>query len=155
MYRWWVFAHVVGAFLFVGAHGASAFVSFRVRRERDPKTVSALLQLSLASVKLAYVGLLVLIVAGVVAGFQISAWSQGWIWTAIAVLVVTTGFMYAVGTTYYQKVRTVTEAIVNGSEAVTPEQYAEVLSSRRPHLLAAVGLVALLVILWLMLLKPF
>jgi len=155
MYRWWVLVHVVGAFLFVGAHGASAFVSFRVRHERDPKTVGALLQVSLASVKLAYLGLLVLLVAGIVAGFQIQAWSRGWIWTALAILVLTSVFMYAVATTYYRKVRTVTEALVTGSEAVTPEQYAEVLSSRRPHLLAVVGLVALLVILWLMLLKPF
>ena len=102
-----------------------------------------------------YGSLLILLTGGIVAGFLLSSWSRGWIWTALGILVFTIAFMYAVATPYYKKVRTVTEALQHGSQAVTPEQYAQLLRSRRPHLLAAEGLAALLVILWLMLLKPF
>ena len=154
-YRWWVWLHVTGAFAFVAAHGVSVAVAFAIRRQRDAARVSALLGLSSSAITYMYVGLLVLIGAGVVAGFQLHAWGAGWIWTAIAVLVVTIGFMYAVATPYYRKVRTVTDAILDGSQAVTEEQFADLVSSRRPFLLAVVGAAALLVILWRMLLKPF
>jgi uncharacterized membrane protein len=152
---WWIWLHIVGALLFVTAHGVSMGVSFRLRRLRDPRQVSALLDLSATATKVTYVGLLVLLMGGVVAGFKLHAWGRGWIWTAIAILVFTIGFMYGVATRYYIKVRTVTQALVDGSEAVTPAQYAEMLSSNRAYVLAAEGIAALLVIVWLMVLKPF
>jgi hypothetical protein len=35
-----VFLHVLGAFVFVLAHGASALVAFRLRTEREPGRVA-------------------------------------------------------------------------------------------------------------------
>ena len=40
-YPWIVTLHVLGAFLFVFGHGASAFAAFRLRRERDPVRIGA------------------------------------------------------------------------------------------------------------------
>ena len=153
--RWWVYLHVAGAFLFVAAHGVSMFVSFRLRKEREAARVSALLQVSLSGLWLFYGALVLLLSGGIVAGFLGHWWGTRWIWTAIGILVVTTVFMYAVATPYYRKVRRVTEALEGGSEAVTPEEYARLLDSPRPIVLAVVGTAALLVILWLMLFKPF
>jgi uncharacterized membrane protein len=153
--RYWILLHVVGAFLFVGAHGVSMFVALRIRKETDPKRVGALLELSTGALWAFYGSLLILLTGGIVAGFMLSSWSQGWIWTALAILLFTIVFMYAVATPYYKKVRTVTEALQRGSQAVTPDQYRELLRSRRPHVLAVEGMAALLVIVWLMILKPF
>ncbi len=49
VYRWIVFVHVGAALVFMLAHGASASVAFRLRRERDVARLSALLDLSGAS----------------------------------------------------------------------------------------------------------
>jgi uncharacterized membrane protein len=153
--RWWIYLHVLGAFLFFTAHGVAVFVSLRLRKERDPARVSALLQLSLSSLWTFYLSFLLLLTGGIVAGFMLHSWSRGWIWTALGILLGTSFFMYAVATTYYRKVRTVTEALEGGSEAVTPEEYDRLLASPRPIILAVVGTAALAVILWLMLFKPF
>jgi hypothetical protein len=153
--QWWVWLHVAGVLFFVAAHGVSIGVSFRLRTERDPGRVSGLLQLSAGATRYMYVGLLLLIGAGVVSGFGRHWWGFGWIWTALAILVVTIGLMLALALPYYRRVRTIAAALEEGSAAVSPEQFAEVLASRRPHLLAAIGAASLLVILWLMLMKPF
>ncbi len=40
------FLHVLGVFAFLMAHGASASMLFRLRRERDPEKIRTLLDLS-------------------------------------------------------------------------------------------------------------
>jgi hypothetical protein len=47
-----VFVHVVAAFAFVLAHGVAVFAGFRVRHERDRARITALLDLSTASLRL-------------------------------------------------------------------------------------------------------
>jgi hypothetical protein len=69
-YPWVVLAHVLGAFGFVFAHGVSAFVAFRLRAARSPEQVTTLMGLSSSSLTLAYASLLVLLVAGIAAGFM-------------------------------------------------------------------------------------
>ena len=46
LYPWIVFLHVVGVLLFFIAHGTSMAVGFRLKRERDPARVRALLELT-------------------------------------------------------------------------------------------------------------
>jgi hypothetical protein len=87
-YPWIKLLHVVGGFGFVLAHGASAFAAIRIRSEREPARVAALLDLSGASIGVMYISLLVLLAAGIAAGFIGSFWGEAWIWVAIGVLVV-------------------------------------------------------------------
>jgi hypothetical protein len=154
-YQVWVFLHIVGVFGFLVAHGVSVGVAFRLRKERDPKRIMALLDLSSSSVTLLYVSLLLLLTGGVVAGFIGHWWGFGWIWTALAALVVTMGLMYGLATNYYKRLRTIAGAMAEGSHAVREEQLAAVLAGPRPWVLAAVGFGALLFILYLMMFKPF
>ena len=63
-YSWFVVAHLVGLVVFAICHGASAFMSFRVRNERDPVVVDALLKVGGMAVGPMYIGLLLLIVGG-------------------------------------------------------------------------------------------
>jgi uncharacterized membrane protein len=155
MYRWWVFLHIVGVFAFLLSHGVSVGVSFRLRRERDPRRITALLELSGSSIALFNGSLLVLIFAGVVAGFLGHWWGQGWIWTALGLLIATSVAMSVLARPFYKRARLVAEALSSGSEAVTEDQLASILRSSRPLMIAGLGFGALLVILWLMMFKPF
>src|SRR3972149_3229788 len=49
-YEWGGFIQVLGVMVFLLVHGISVGVSLRLRKERDPQRVRALLELSLASV---------------------------------------------------------------------------------------------------------
>jgi uncharacterized membrane protein len=154
-YEWWVFLHILGVFGFLLGHGVSVGVTFRLRRERDPGRVNALLDLSGSSLTVFFYGLLVLVVAGVVAGFLGKWWDEGWIWTALGVLVGISVAMSVLARPYYKRVRLVAEAMASGSEAVTEDQFVSILRSPLPLVIAAIGFAGLLVLLWLMMFKPF
>ena len=51
--------------------------------------------------------------------------------------------------------RLVAEAMASGSEAVTEDQFVAILRSPLPLVIAAIGFAGLLVLLWLMMFKPF
>jgi hypothetical protein len=159
LYPWIVYVHIVGVIVFALGHGVSVGVAFKVRGERDPHRINALLQLSAWSLGLFYIGILLLLGGGVWAGFTPgidgSWWSSKWIWTALVTFVLTMFAMYGLATNYYKRLRTIVEAMVGGSQAVSEERLAEVVSGPRPWLLAGIGLGSLLFILYLMLFKPF
>jgi plastocyanin/uncharacterized membrane protein len=154
VHRWLVFIHVAGVLAFAMAHGVSAYVTLRLPRERDPGRVGQLLELSASSVGFMWNSIGVLVLAGVAAGFTGGFWGQGWIWAAIVVLVAVMIAMYTLGTTWASRLRTISAAMVEGTEAVSREQYEEIMRSKRPHALAAIGFVGLLVLAWLMIFKP-
>jgi hypothetical protein len=161
-YPWIKLLHVLGGFGFVLAHGASAFAAFRIRSEREPSRVAALLDLSGTSLGLMYVSLLVLLAAGIAAGFIGNFWGSAWIWAAIGVLVLITGAMYPLGSQHYANVRRAVgiKAYNDPKDAPPPAPLAAaelepLLASSRPVLLAAVGGIGLILILWLMVVKPF
>lgn len=154
MYQWFVFVHLAGVFGLLASHGVSMGVMFRLRTERDPARVASLLQVSAQSLAPFYVSLLVLLVGGVVAAFLGDLWSYGWIWASIAVLVVIMVAMSAIARPYYQRVRFISRAMAEGSEAVTPEQFDRILRSGRPWTVTVVGVLGLAVILYFMLFKP-
>ena len=154
MHRWWVFLHIAGAFGFLMAHGVSAYVTLRLPKERDPTRVSQLLELSASSVGFMWNSIGLLLIGGIAAGFTGQFWGQGWIWAAIVILVVVMAAMYAMGTTWAKRLRTISSAMVGGTEAVSRSQFEEILRSTRPYTIAAIGFVGLLAILWLMIFKP-
>lgn len=160
LYPWIVLLHVVGAFLFVIAHGVSAFAAFAIRSAKtDPSRVRALLEMSGTSLGVMYIGLLMLLVGGIWGGIAGGHFARGWIWTAIIVLVVVTVAMYAMASRYYALVRnavglpSMVDKEPTGS--ASPDELAALLTNRRPEALVTIGGVALLVLLWLMVLKPF
>jgi cytochrome c-type biogenesis protein CcmH/NrfG len=161
MYGIVVLLHVLGAFAFVLAHGISILASFRLRSERDRARQAQLLELSGLGVGLMYIGLAVMLVAGIAAGFLGDHWGRAWIWAALGLLVVVIAVMYAVATPFYGRMRAA--AGVPGSEQMaarlkppaSPADLEALATSNRPMLLAAVGGIGLVIIIWLMLAKPF
>ena len=152
-FLFWKLLHITGAFGFVAAHGASAAVAFRLRREREPLRIRALLELSRSTRSLMYWSLLVLLVAGIANGFFVVQYAErGWLWTALVLLAVLIAVAFPIAVPYYRRIRL---AVDPDGPAATAEELAELLTSSRPLLVAWVETVGILVILWLMIYKPF
>ncbi|MGH2456917.1 MAG: hypothetical protein ACRDHD_11760 [Candidatus Limnocylindria bacterium] len=161
-YPWLVLLHVLGGFGFVLAHGVSMVVAVRLRSERDPARVTALLDVSGFSLSILYLALLVLLAAGIAAGFVGAHWDRLWIWTALGLLVVVTVMMYVFASPYYGNLRRAVGQKTYGMPKDAPEpaplpetELAALLDTSRPYWLAAGGGIGLLTIIGLMVLKPF
>jgi hypothetical protein len=166
LYPWIVFVHVASAFSFVLIHGVAVFVGFRIRAERDPARLAALLDLSTASLPLMYGALLMLVVSGIMAG-TIGGWlGRLWIWTSIGVLVAVAVAMGVIASPHYLRIRQLVGASISPRQArslpplssdceTVEREIATLLRSRRPELLTSVGGGGLLIVIWLMLAKPF
>lgn len=85
--RWVVLLHVLSAFAFLALHAPSAAAMWRLRTERDPKAIAALLELSRATVTPMVGALLVLLVTGAILASVENAWRQPWAWGSALVVV--------------------------------------------------------------------
>jgi uncharacterized membrane protein len=159
---WIIFFHVAGAFMFAAGHGVSMFVAFQVKRERDRAKLGALLDLSGWSLGLAGVGMLVLVVAGILAGIVLNSWDRSWIWISLGLFIVITLLMTPIGSGYFTQARRAIGQRTRGLKVgdpdpvpVTDEELEAILDSPRPRLLLLIGGGGFLVILWLMVMRPF
>lgn len=161
-FAWIVFLHVAFAFVFVFAHGASASVAFKLRGETNLERIRALLELSTDSYGVMYLSLLGLLVAGLVAGFIGNLWDKGWIWTSLVVLILIAVLMSVRGSSYYGALRKASGLpfFENWKSqpaipALNEDEIAPLLKSGRPFEVAVIGGLGLVVLLWLMMFKPF
>lgn len=157
-----VFVHVVAAFTFVLAHGVSVFVALRLRRERQTARIAALLDLSRLSVAVAVLALVVLALAGIVAGFLGDHWGRAWIWASIAIVVAMWGVMSFVGSGYLNELRvaiglpsTYAKRDDPPPEPRAAREVEALLSSSKPYWLATIGGGGLVLLIWLMSFQPF
>ena len=160
--RWIVFVHVLAAFVFAAGHGISIGTAFQLRRETDRARMAALLDLSAIAVGVATVALLVLFLAGILAGVVLNSWSKTWIWVSLALLVAIGVAMTPLGIGYFNQIRIAlglrTRDYKEGQPDPVPAsdgELAAVLASRRPEQLLLIGGVGFVVLLWLMMFKPF
>ena len=103
MYQFWVFVHLVGVFGFLAAHGVSIAITFRLRKERDPRRVNDLIAFSGTTIRAFYISLAVLLIGGTVAGVIDKWWYQGWIWAALIILIATSVTMVLLARPYYRR----------------------------------------------------
>jgi hypothetical protein len=153
MYNWLVFLHLVGLVLFLLSHGASMFSAFRVRGETDPARIKLLLELSSRGSQTSYIGLILLGIGGLGAAGQSNQLTVGWIVASYIVLAIVIFAMYAIGASYYYRLRQAVEG-ENGAAPIGGEELVGRLQTRRPEALAAVGLGGLAILTWLMVFKP-
>jgi len=160
--RWIVFLHVLGTFMFVAGHGVSMFVVFKVRREQDRSRLAALLDLSGWSLGVAGIGLLILLISGIVAGIVLGSWGRTWLWVALVLFIVIAMLMTPVGGTYLRNLRLAIGQPPRGAKPGDPPpppasdaELAVMQASQRPELLLLLGAGGFVVILWLMMFKPF
>lgn len=156
-----VFVHVASAFAFAAGHGVSMLVGFRLRSERDRTRLATLLDLSGTSLAVAGIGLLVLLVSGILAGIVGGHFGRGWIWASLALFLVVGGLMTPLGGSHFRQVRVgLGQRVGLKPEEPNPvplgePELAALLDTGRAELLALVGVGGFLVILWLMMVKPF
>lgn len=159
MYQWVVFLHILGALIFFMAHGASAFMAFRLRREQNLERIQALLDLSGTALPVMWVGLTLLLLAGIGAGFMGNWWSKGWIGAALALMIVLIGWMSYYGNKHYTPLRVAMGMDYRGQSGRNPpasqEEMVKLISAANPTMLLGVGLGISAVILYLMVFKPF
>jgi len=91
--------------------------------------------------------LLVVIVTGVWMAFLGSWWGRGWIWAAIVVLVALMSAMFIVVARPYYAAR--------DSAGKSDQELAQALAPARPVAAVWIGSVGLLILVGLMVLKPF
>jgi hypothetical protein len=164
VYQWLVFAHVLGVFGFLLAHGTAVAVAFALPRQREVERVRVLLDLSKGVSMVANISLLVLLAAGITAGFMGNWWGQGWIWAALGLFILIGVTMTIVGSLPLNRIRQLAHA-GNPSRSETTshssldpaaeKQLAVLLDATHPWFLTVIGGGGLVLILWLMMFKPF
>ena len=162
---WLVLTHILGVLAFVLVHGASAAVSFKLRSERDRVRIQALLELSNAYLNWAYLALVVLLLSGIAAGIAGGWWTSGrlWLWVSLGLLVAVFVGMYGVAAPYFETLRHAVglptyQDVRQQRDPPPPATDGELeilLGSRRPAIVAVVGLGGIGLIAGLMVLKPF
>ena len=165
MYRWIVFVHVLGVFVFLLAHGVATFVAFRLRGEHEVERLRVLLDLSRGTRVAGSVSMLITLAAGIAVGFMGNWWGQLWIWAALVTLILMAVAMNVLGTRSLNGVRDLVQA--NGSpsrakkhtlpspDISLDQQITKTLATIHPRLLTVIGVGGLALILWLMMFKPF
>jgi hypothetical protein len=162
LYDWIKFLHVVAAITFMVSHGTSIAISFRLKQELDVERIKAMLDISGTMWVAMMLSLLVAAIAGIVLGFMLSWWSQWWIWVSIVLLLVLTIWMFTIGQgTYHQLRRTLGMPFQAGSKEMPAQEPAPVeesyalIEKTKPVLMLVVGYGGFVVIIWLMMFKPF
>lgn len=156
-----VFVHAATILLFFIAHGASMAVAFKLKEETDPDRVRALIELSRFSLGAPAIAFILIgLAAGIVAGFMGDHWGSLWIWISLVLLVAVGGAMTPMATSRLAAIREAAgggRASKDGGDPppADPERMHQLIEAWRPLPVAAMGLVAFLVILWLMFAKPF
>jgi len=155
-----VLIHVVAAVVFIAAHAVNAVAIFQVRAESDRAKLTAILNRSASALLIATIAVIVVLISGIVAGIIGSSWGRFWIWVALVLLVVVGSAMTPFAAVPMNGVRTALgiQKVKAGEAAPVALGDSELAAARaalRPELVAGFGAAGLLVIIWLMLAKPF
>jgi hypothetical protein len=159
---WIVFIHVAAAFLFVAGHGVSMYAAFAVRREKDRARMASLLDLSGAAVGVATIGLIVVLIAGILAGVVAGSFGRAWIWVSLVLLIAIGSAMTPIGVGWFNRLRVGLGQRTRNFKPADPDpvavsdaELAAIQASSVPETLLAIGGIGFLVILYLMMFKPF
>lgn len=160
--RWLIFLHVLSAITFFLAHGASAAMAFRVRKETDFSRIRALLDLSWSTMILMGVSFLIMGLTGIILPFLIHIWDKVWIWASIVLMLFVFIYMAVFNETRYKQLRRLVGLpyMQGGKELPaeppsSPEEVAALLKKTGVTGLVIVGYIIPAFVLWLMIFKPF
>ena len=149
-HREFVFLHLLGIFAFLLAHGVSAGVLFRLRREPDPHSLRAMLKLSESALLVMTVAGLVILLSGILAGFSGNYWTTGryWLWASLVIFVGIGVLMTPFARNPLNRLR---DAVDAGDAAAIDAAR----TGTRPMLVAGIGFGGIALLTWLMMYKPF
>ena len=159
-----IYVHILSVFTFMLTHGVTASAILFVRNEKDAERIRLLLQMARnrTVVAVTNTSLTVLLFTGITLGFLGDWWGRMWIWTALGIAVAITLAMSFLGRLYYERLRKVVGLPYQEGRkkhepipAASEEEILRISSKSPLYVIAAVGLLGLLAILYLMVFKPF
>lgn len=156
--------HVLCVFAFIGLHGVSMGVWWRVRRERDRARLGPLFELSASFITPMLIAGLLLILSGILVGVAAGWWFNGqwWLWLSIVLLFAIVMLMNPLVAIPMNEMRqglgfapTVEPKAGKGVAAVDDDGLDRLLLDRRPLVGGSLAIAGIVVITWLMESKPF
>ena len=160
--RWLIFLHILSALTFFMAHGTSAAMAFKVRRETDFARIRAMLDLSLSTMIIMAISFLIMGLTGLILPFLIHIWNKGYIWASIVLMLLVFIYMVVFNETSYKKLRRlvglpyrVRNKELPAEAPASAEEVATLLNRTSVTGLVVVGYVIPAIVLWLMVFKPF
>lgn len=158
MYNWVVYLHVTVIFIFLIQHAAEIIVTFKLREQKEPEGIFATYAFmpdnNSRNLRITYS---LIIVTGAVAGFMSTWWKQGWMWSALGVMILIWVVMTRVAPNYLNAVDAITDlALKNRDDKSAIDKFRSDLKARRePEIMTVTSVIGGLIILWLMMFKPF
>ena len=159
---WLVFLHTLSALTFFLAHGASIAMAFKVRSETDFARVRAMLDLSGSTMGVMFIAFVVMGLTGLVMPFILKLWNRGWIWTSVVLMLVVFFHMVFMNEKRYKHLRRMVGMpyMIGGKhfDAEPAASQADVeahLKKMKVTDLVIVGYGIPMIVLWLMVFKPF
>jgi len=159
---WLIFAHILGSITFFLAHGTSIAMAFQLRRETDFARIRALLDLSMSTMVVMFIAFMVMGVSGLIMPFILKIWNKGWIWASIILMIAVFLYMVFMNEKRYKHLRRMVGLpyMIGGDRfpAEQPASQAEVEAHIRKmnvNEMVIVGYVIPMIVLWLMVFKPF
>ncbi|RPJ24294.1 MAG: hypothetical protein EHM33_18295 [Chloroflexi bacterium] len=160
--RWLIFLHVLAALTFFLAHGASAAMVFRLRKETDLARIRAMLDLSDSTLEIMFISFLGMGLTGVALPFFLRIWNKGWVWLSIILMIFVFIWMVWMNEQEYKVLRKLVGLPYRkGSKEYpaetpsSPEEVTALLKKTGLTGLVVVGYVIPAFVLWLMIFKPF
>jgi hypothetical protein len=158
MYNWVVYLHVTVIFIFLIQHAAEIIVTFKLREQKEPEGIFATYAFmpdnNSRNLRITYS---LIIVTGAVAGFMSTWWKQGWMWSALGVMILIWVVMTRVAPNYLNAVDAITDlALKNRDDKSAIDKFRRDLKARRePEIMTITSVIGGAIILWLMMFKPF
>ena len=159
---WLIFLHVLSAITFFLAHGTSVAMAFKLRKETDFARIRAMLDLSVSTINTMGIALLGMGLTGIALPFILKLWGKVWIWASIVLMVLAVAQMAFMNEKRNKILRKLVGLpYMQGNKqfpAEPPASQEEVEAHIRKlnvYELVGVGYGIPIIVLWLMVFKPF
>ena len=159
---WLLFLHTLSALTFFLAHGTSIAMAFQLRKETDFARIRAMLDLSGSTIIVMGIALLIMGLTGLTLPFILKLWGKVWIWASIVLMIAVVVQMGLMNDKRYKHLRRMVGLpyMIGGKQfpAEEPAAQAEVeahIKGMKFYDLLIVGLGIPVIVLWLMVFKPF
>ena len=160
--RWLVFLHVLSAIMFFLAHGAAAAMVFKIRSETDFTRIRAMLDLAVSTFQAYMLSFLIMGLTGLIMPFMIHIWNKVYIWLSIVLILFVAVWMGLVNEKQIKQLRRLVGLpYMKGNKEYpaeppsSPDEVAALLKKINPTQWAMVGYGIPVIVLWLMIFKPF
>jgi hypothetical protein len=162
LYQWLKFIHILAGFTFIMGHGVAVAIAFRLKHEKDLVRVQAMFDLSGTMFLVYFLSMIVLFLVGIAITFMGGWWSSGWLWASLLLSLVITVWMFHLGERTYQPIRKAfglpyreKNKEYDPVEPLPAEERAALIAATNPRLMLWVAYGGFVVVLWLMMMKPF